>query len=347
MEEIKFDELIKNIQEETKNKLPKYDLKAIPKKSGGIRLISIPDDFTLKVQKEILSALNLLNLEISDAAKAFKEGTSILDNAKAHVGNKYVIRYDMRDFFDTVFVGRVKAELEKRNVPPQFIKIISKWCIHRGHIPQGAPTSPLLSNLVCANLDKRFINLAEKIGAAYTRYADDIIISGDKNVLINQSVFKRIIRTEHFFINYQKIWISVIDAAETWTDNPDAKFFFQYHIITGIGVDDERVFIRPYYVNKLWNEIKSDEFAKNLKFKCHVLGKILFVYFVEPKAGIQFYKYMIKKDIALDEYQMQFVPKIFRQHLTLIKTSMSLVREELMSQIYSSTEDLLKFIDDI
>ena len=314
MEEMNFDELIEIIQKEIKNQSPRYSLKVIPKKSGGIRLLSIPNEFTLKVQKKILLALQLLNLEISESAKAFKKDTSILDNARAHIGNKYMIRYDLRDFFDTIFVCRVKAELEKRNVPPQFIKIISKWCFHHGHIPQGAPTSPLLSNLVCANLDRRFQNLVATIGATYTRYADDIIISGDKKVLVYQSMFKRIIRTEHFFINYDKTWISVIDSADTWADNPVAKFFRQYHIITGIAVDDERVFIRPSYVTQIWKEIKSEKFHDNA-FKCHVLGKILFVYFIEPKEGIQFYKYMIKKKVALDEYQKQFVPKIFHQHL--------------------------------
>ena len=289
-------------------------MKVIPKKSGGIRLISIPDNHTMQVQKDILTALKQLKLEITDAAKAFQKDTSILDNAKAHIGNKYVIRYDLRDFFDTIFVCRVKEELEKRNVPPKLIKIISKWCFHHGHIPQGAPTSPLLSNLVCANLDKRFQNLVATIDATYTRYADDIIISGDKNVLVYQSMYKRIIRTEHFFINYRKIWVSVINSAEIWADNPTAKFFVLYHIITGIAVDDERIFIRPYYSNKLWQEIKSEKFHKDIFFTNHVLGKILFVYFIEPKEGIQMYKYMMKKEIKLDEFQINLVPKIFRQY---------------------------------
>ena len=116
MEENDFNEL-------TKNKSPKYQTITIEKKNGGIRIISIPDDITLSIQKNILSKLHKLNLDFSDCSTAFQKGKSIRDNAKAHIGNAYMIRYDLRDFFDTIYIERVKTELSKRQVAPEFIKL--------------------------------------------------------------------------------------------------------------------------------------------------------------------------------------------------------------------------------
>ena len=293
MEENDFNELIKN-------NTPKYQIIAVEKKNGGIRIISIPDDITLSIQKNILSKLHKLNLDFSDCSTAFQKGKSIRDNAKAHIGNAYMIRYDLRDFFDTIYIERVKTELSKRQVAPEFIKLISKWCFHHGHLPQGAATSPFLSNLVCANLDKRFFNLAEKIGANYTRYADDLIISGDKNILLYQSVFKRIIRTEHFFINHRKTRISVLDSEETRQDYPDAKFFVPYHIATGIAVDGDKISIQPNYLNQLWKELKK---ALKENITPPILGKISFVYFIDPQEGAKFYNYLIEKGFGTNNYK--------------------------------------------
>ena len=273
------------------NKFPKYKTIKIAKKNGGERIIFIPDEFTLGVQKKILAELKKLGLEISDCATAFQKGKSILDNAEAHLGNAYLIHYDLRDFFDTIFSGKVKEELLKRNLSADSVKLILKWCLFKGHLPQGAPTSPFLSNLVCANLDKRFSALAEKIGATYTRYADDIIISGNENILRHQTIFKRIIRTEKFFINHHKTWISVLDSAATRQEYLDANFFVPHHIITGLAVDGDKVFIRPSYLNKLWREIKNAE-----EITPHIAGKISFVNFVDADEGRKLYDYMGRFD---------------------------------------------------
>lgn len=271
------------------NKFPKYKTISIAKIHGGERIISIPSEFTLEVQKEILEMLKELELEISDCAMAFQKSKSILDNAEAHFGNAYLIHYDLRDFFDTIFSGRVKAELLKRTFDTDSVKFILKWCLFKGHLPQGAPTSPFLSNLVCENLDKRFSALAEKIGATYTRYADDIVISGDENILRHQTIFKRIIRTEKFFINHRKTRISVLDSAATRQEYPDANFFVPYHIITGLAVDGDEIFIRPSYLNKLWREIKNAE-----EITPSIAGKISFVNFVDAEEGNKLYGYVAK-----------------------------------------------------
>lgn len=274
----------------TEGKVPKYNLMPIPKKNGGNRIISIPDETTLNIQKEILTALKKSKLPIWYCATAYKKGSSILQNAKAHIGNKYMIHYDLRDFFDTITPEKLKAALQRRKAPKYFIKFILKWCMYHGTLPQGAPTSPFLSNLVCTNLDRRFFKLAKKLGATYTRYADDITISGDKNILEFQSVFKRIIRTEKFFINHLKTRITVLDSKETRNDFPDANFFVPFHIVTGLAVYKDKVFVRPFYWKKIGNALHSEKFLSDANFKNHIVGKLSFASFIACGDGGRLYQ---------------------------------------------------------
>ena len=276
-------------EELLKNNSPSYKTLAIEKKNGNFRLLSIPRAADVLVQEHILNFLHKENLDFLPCVTAFRGGISILDNAKSHIGNNFLIHYDLRDFFDTIHRKRVKEELTKRNVNPTLIKIIMKWCFHNGHLPQGAATSPFLANLVCENLDRRFSVLAKKIDAIYTRYADDIIISGKENILNYQTIYKKIIRTEKFFINHSKTRISVLDKTETRKNFPNQKFFVPYHIITGLAVNENRVFVRPSYLSKIWDELKAGEITASL------LGKISFVNFIDSIEGSKLCDYVKNK----------------------------------------------------
>ena len=289
-----------------KNIRPNYVEQTLKKKNGGHRHIFIPDDLTMLVQKIILSQLKKINYEFSPCIKAFMKNTSILDNAKSHLKNPYLIHYDLRDFFDTVYFDKISGWLKKNDVDSASVKIIKKWCFWKGHLPQGAPTSPFLSNIACENLDKRFLKLAEKLNATYTRYADDIIISGEKNIIAYQTIFKRIIRTEKFFINHRKTRISVLDSEKTRGEFPNAKWFVPYHVVTGLTVNDEKVTVRPNYLNEVWRELKAllpmyypftdfDVYEEHSDlFWGSVQGKICFVCFVDPEEGKKLIDYIKK-----------------------------------------------------
>ena len=259
---------------EIKNGRPKYQKIFIPKRNGGLRDIFIPDEQTFRIQKAILRDIETL-ADFPPCVMAFRKNLSILSNAKAHLGNAYMIRYDLLNFFDTIGKGKIKDELLRRNFEPSLIKIILKWCLGGGHLPQGAPTSPFLSNLVCANLDKRFSLLAKKIDATYTRYADDIIISGDKEIVKYRTLFKRIIRTEKFLINYYKTRVTVLDSFVTRQDY-SAEWFRDCHIATGLAVNKNYVSVRKAYLDELWRKIRDGE--DNLSTR----GKISFVKFITP-----------------------------------------------------------------
>lgn len=263
---------IDDFTDEIKTARPKYTAIAIPKKTGGERKIFMPNETTAKIQRAILADLYELNLGISSSATAFVKGKSIKDNANQHLGQSHLIHYDLRDFFDTITFKKVEPVLLSRGVDRNFIKTVKKWCFVEGHLPQGAPTSPLLSNLVCQNLDYRFAKLAEKIGATYTRYADDIIISGTQDIVRYQTIFKRIIRTEKFYINYRKIRISVLDK---FADDSPNNWFVPWHIITGLTVNADKVSVRPAYINKVKRELQETGVNPS------TTGKIGFIKFVD------------------------------------------------------------------
>ncbi len=280
----------------TEGKFPKYNLVSIPKPSGGVRMLAIPDEFTMKVQTGYLEIMKRFKIPIWYCATAYKKGSSILQNAKAHMGNKYVIQYDLRDFFETITTEKLKAALKRRKIKPRRIKEMLKWCTYHGTLPQGAPTSPLLSNLACTNMDRRFFKLTKELGATYTRYADDITISGDKNILEYQSVFKRIIRTEKFYINHRKTRITVLDTKETRKEFPNANFFVQFHIITGLAVYNNKVTVQPMYLKKIVKGLNSEKFLRDVKFKNQVIGQMSFASYIACGDGGEYYRYYKKNE---------------------------------------------------
>ncbi len=158
----------------------------VPKKSGGVRRISAP----IEKLKQIQQALNLMLqaiCEVSPAAMGFVPGRSIRTNAEAHIGSSVIFNCDLKDFFPSitkVMVWRTLwDELKPLNPAPEVINLIGTLVTAprtddgEEVLPQGAPTSPVISNLVLKTLDRRMIGFAKKNGYRYTRYADDITFS--------------------------------------------------------------------------------------------------------------------------------------------------------------------------
>jgi retron-type reverse transcriptase len=148
----------------------------IPKRRGGVRTISAPSDKMKALQRRIL--YRMLNpLPMHPAATGFVRGRSIVDNAWPHVGQGVVINLDLADFFPTITSERVVAMFRGLGWDADSATILSRICTDEDRLPQGAPTSPAISNLVCRKLDTRLAELAKRNGGQYTRYADDITIS--------------------------------------------------------------------------------------------------------------------------------------------------------------------------
>lgn len=150
----------------------------IPKRSGGHRRILAPQKELKSVQRRILRRLLAL-LVSHPAATGFERGRSIVTNASRHLGRAVVVRMDLRDFFESTSARRVRRFFRRIGWNRPAARRLGELCTHRGALPQGAPTSPRLANLVNYRLDTRLNNLAAAFGATYTRYADDLVFSFD------------------------------------------------------------------------------------------------------------------------------------------------------------------------
>ncbi len=196
----------------------------IPKKSGGFREISAPT----KSLKSILTCLNVVFqslYEPSTVAKGFLPRMSVVDNAAPHIGMLYVFNTDLKDFFPSIELGRVWTvlQLPQYGFKKDIARIVAGLCCMRvldqelstkekTHykyvLPQGAPTSPILTNMVCQKLDRRLQGIAKRFNLHCTRYADDISFSGMHNVFQPGGEFieelKHVILDQGFTINESK-----------------------------------------------------------------------------------------------------------------------------------------------
>lgn len=175
----------------------------IPKKSGGEREISAPYPILLMAQNWIYH--NLLACQpIHSAATGFIKNKSIKDNADVHLRSKYILKLDLENFFPSIGINRVIAVFLGMGYTPKLSYYLASLCCLNGVLPQGAPTSPALSNIISKRLDYRIDGFALKNGLKYTRYADDIVLSGDKIDAAILNLIQKIVDTEGFTIKEEK-----------------------------------------------------------------------------------------------------------------------------------------------
>ena len=161
----------------------RYRTFQIPKKTPGeTRTIKAPDRGLLRLQRLLLACLTAAFGPSHPASHGFVPGRSVLTNAQPHAGRRFVLNLDLCDFFPSTSVGRVVAVLQ---LPPFGLckpaaYLVANLCCDQGCLPQGAPTSPLLTNAVCQRLDRRLQQLATRHRATYTRYADDLTFSSNR-----------------------------------------------------------------------------------------------------------------------------------------------------------------------
>lgn len=202
-----------------------YQSFLIAKKSGGTRHISAPMPRLKRLQYWILG--NILSAPVlHDAAHGFVPGRSIVSNAAPHVGKSVVINLDLQDFFPTIDYRRIKGLFAHLGYSEKIATVLALLCseplrdtltldgntYHVGkstrHLPQGAPTSPAISNLICRRLDKRLQGAAQALDFTYTRYADDLTFSynGTADAPVTALLWrvKSIIADEGFIVHPEK-----------------------------------------------------------------------------------------------------------------------------------------------
>ncbi len=229
----------------------RYQSFTIKKKSGADRTIHSP----IKGLKSILRSLNFILqciYEPHEAATGFVLEKSIVDNAKKHVGHHYVLNMDLKDFFHTFDRNRVKMgflyepfNMNGEKEPLAFL--LASLCTHpfefdgeeKTVLPQGSPTSPTLTNILCKKLDRRLTGLANRFGATYSRYADDITFSSPHNIYTDQvfnKELKRIIEEDQkLVINPKKTRLQKTEYCQE---------------VTGLIIND-KVNVRRRYVKEI------------------------------------------------------------------------------------------------
>ncbi|WP_354303908.1 reverse transcriptase family protein [Pedobacter sp. UYP1] len=218
----------------------RYLMFQVPKKNKNLRTIHAPVRGLMIIQKCLNLILGCI-FKPTKFATGFVAGKSIVDNAAFHSGNYYIYNIDLKDFFHSIDQARVwkclqlkpfelstENELKKQD-EKTFLEVVNiiaaLTCtrlqvkrldsnsiekeVFRNVLPQGAPTSPILTNIVCQKLDFLLSATARRFGLKYSRYADDITFSSLHHVYQNESSFlkeiRRIIQDQGFIVNEQKV----------------------------------------------------------------------------------------------------------------------------------------------
>ncbi|NJL41564.1 MAG: RNA-directed DNA polymerase [Leptolyngbyaceae cyanobacterium RM2_2_4] len=174
--EVKYEQLVYHLYKAPGSS--KYKEFSISKKSGHSRTISAPSS-ALKILQRKLSQVLYSVYDPKYPVHGFLPEHSIVTNAKQHLRKKFVLNIDLKNFFDAIHFGRVRGIFlaPPYKLPEEVATVLAQICCHSNKLPQGAPTSPVVSNIVCTRIDSQLRLLAKELRCNYTRYADDITLS--------------------------------------------------------------------------------------------------------------------------------------------------------------------------
>lgn len=226
-----------------------YTTFEIPKKSGGTRKISAPTGDLKQIQERLRDQLARYQQELrakgdikANISHAFEKEKGIITNAEVHRNKRIVANIDLQDFFDSFHFGRVCGFFEKNYAfmfPHDLAIVMAQLTCYQGKLPQGAPTSPIISNYICQIFDMRLLRLAKKYHLDYTRYADDLTFStNDRRFIEKWDAFyadlSREVRRAGFQINAEKTHVQYKDSRQIVTGlvvnkklNVDRRFYKQ------------------------------------------------------------------------------------------------------------------------
>ena len=250
-----------------------YHTVYLPKSDGSKRKLSVPDLILKLVQKSIADNI-LIQYPISKYAKAYKPGSSIQKNARPHVGKKKILKLDIEGFFDHILYSRVKDTVFYEEKYSESIRILlTMLCYYNDSLPQGAPTSPAITNIIMYDFDETVGAFCNEKNIAYTRYCDDMTFSGcfDEREII--SFVKGELRKLGLFLKNRKT--AVISASKR-------------QAVTGIVVNekmnvtkDYKKTIRQeiYYIKKfgLDEHLKRLGISDKQQYVLSLKGRIAFV----------------------------------------------------------------------
>jgi len=175
----------------------RYKTFTLPKKRGGVRTISAPVKGLVQIQRKLLIELEKFYPKPT-FVQGFVKGGSIRKNAELHLNKRILLNIDLSDFFPSITAPRIIGLLKSKpfNCTKEVASVIAGLACNNGTLPQGAPTSPILSNMICLRMDRQLFALSRRHGVTYSRYADDLSFSTKQMRLPNSIVDKTLSNTE-------------------------------------------------------------------------------------------------------------------------------------------------------
>lgn len=265
------------------------------KKSGGHRVIEAPKGQLKSVQRAILGGI-LDKVPVHGNAFGFTRGRDCLGGADRHVGEEVVVCFDLQDYFTSIRRPRVFGLFRYLGYPEAVARYLACLCttvtptrirgrlpfeqsrqLRSPHLPQGAPTSPALANLVSYGLDRRLSGLAAALDAGYSRYADDLAFSGDHGIVASLlRTVPEIVREEGFVLNAKKTRAQPQSARQ---------------VVTGVVVNAHLNVSRKEF-DRLKAIIHAcarseDTRLEDVHFQRHLIGRLDWVTRVNPPRGVK------------------------------------------------------------
>ncbi|HUY91727.1 MAG TPA: reverse transcriptase family protein [Pirellulales bacterium] len=220
---------------------------AVRKRDGGKRQIVAPSEPLKRLQRRLLRRY-LAQQPLHDAATAFRPGQSIVTHARRHLGQAIVLTVDLANFFPSTAARRVRRWYREQGWEGAALEVLMRLSVYRGGLPQGAPTSPALSNLVNRELDEELSELAGIHSARYSRYCDDLAFSWATDV--EPPAFRRLVEDRLGRFEYR------IQPAKSWrlqraAERPE---------ITGLALDGRRLRLSDRIVQRI-RRLRSRRFT--------------------------------------------------------------------------------------
>lgn len=269
----------------------------IPKSDGEFRELLVPDDSLKAIQRSIASTL-LARGEISPYATAYRYGGSTLVNARPHRGKSLVLKLDIRHFFDHITYPMVKEKVFTREKYSEANRVLlSVLCVYTHTIPQGAPTSPYISNIIMREFDNQTGEWCKNKGICYTRYCDDMTFSGNFD---SREVIKFVsenLKKMGFFLNRKKT-VVIHDG--------------QKKTVTGIVVNDKlsvpavyrrRLRQEIYYCQKygVASHMREQKIQMNeTAYLQQLLGRVNYALSVEKSEEMKRYRIWLREQLRND-----------------------------------------------
>ena len=257
-----------------------YHIQCKPKPDGSMRVLMAPRPKLKAAQRWILQHI-LGKIPLPEVAHGFRSGHSILTHAAPHADAEAVVCCDLRDFFHTISYPRVRGIFQSLGYGDRVAVVLALLCTswlpgtRRRVLPQGAPSSPALSNLAARRLDRRLAGLAASLGYRYSRYADDCAFSGSPRPLgaLIRTV-RRIVRSEGFSLHEGKLRIHRRGARQ---------------VVTGVVVNQtpavpraERRRLRALLHQAQYTGLEAQNRTEHTHFTSYLQGKIAFIRMINP-----------------------------------------------------------------